>query len=59
MYRLKQKKLLLVLFFKSLCMIADNKKIGKTISGIIVVVYSILLIGNLIFVNVEAYDFQK
>ncbi len=51
--------LLLVLFFKSLCMIADNKKIGKTISGIIVVVYSILLIGNLIFVNVEAYDFQK
>ena len=51
--------LLLVLFFKSLCMIADTKKIGKTISGIIVVVYSILLIGNLIFVNVEAYDFQK
>ena len=51
--------LLLVLFFKSLCMMANNRKIGKIISGIVVAVYSILLIGNLIFVNVGAYDFQN
>ena len=51
--------LLLVLFFKSLCMMANNRKIGKIISGTVVAVYSILLIGNLIFVNVGAYDFQN
>ena len=50
--------LLLVLLFKSLCIIIDKGKIGKIISSTYVAIYSILLIGNLIFVNVGAYDFQ-
>ena len=50
--------LLLVLFFKSLCIMLDSEKNGKIISGTVVAVYSILLIYNLIFVNTGAYDFQ-
>ena len=50
--------LLFVLFFKSLCMLMDTGKIGKIFSEIVVAIYSILLIVNVTFVNVGAYDFQ-
>ena len=50
--------LLLVIFFRSICKIIDTGKIGKVISGLVIATYSILLIGNLIFVNVGAYDFK-
>ena len=51
--------LLLVIFFRSICKIIDTGKIGKVISRLVIATYSILLIFNLIFVNVGAYDFQN
>ena len=49
---------LLILFFKSLCKIIDSIKVGKIVATALVAVYTILLIANLIFVNVGAYDFR-
>ena len=51
--------IILLLFFKSLCVIIDNFKIGKIISITVISLYCIVLIINLLFVNVGAYDFKK
>lgn len=50
--------LLLILFYKSLCLIIDTNKKGKIFSVCFVVAYCIILILNLSFVNVGAYDFK-
>ncbi len=51
--------IILLLFFKSLCTIVDNFKIGKIISIGFTSLYCIILVVNILFVNVGAYDFQK
>ena len=50
--------ILLVLFYKGLCRIIDANKTGKIVATCLVIIYCILLLLNLIFVNVGAYDFQ-
>ena len=50
--------IILLLFFKSLCAIVDNFKIGKIISIGFISVYSIILIINLLLVNVSPNDFK-
>ena len=50
--------ILFILFFRSLCIIMDEGKIGKIISTLIITFYCTLLIFNLAFVKVGAYDFQ-
>ena len=50
--------ILLVLFYKGLCRIIDANKTGKIVATCLVIIYCILLLLNLIFVSVGAYDFQ-
>lgn len=50
--------ILLILFYKSLCLIIDNIKIGKIFSIVFTTLYCIVLILNLVFINVGAYDFK-
>ena len=50
--------ILLILFYKSLCLIIDNIKIGKIFSIVFTILYCIILILNLVFINVGPYDFK-
>ena len=51
--------ILLVLFYRSLCLIAEKGKIGKVISSTLIIAYSAGLMLNLIFVNVSSYAYQE
>ncbi len=51
--------ILFFLLFYSICTIIDINKIGKSIAIIFTILYSMVLIINLLFINVGAYDFKK
>lgn len=50
--------IILLLFFKSLCIIIDKIELGKIISIIFVTSYCLFLILNLLLTNVGPYDFK-
>ncbi len=50
--------ILLILFYKSLCLIIDRLKLGKIFSLIFISLYCIILILNIIFVNIDPNGFK-
>ncbi len=51
--------IVLVLFYKVICRIIDSSSTEKILAVLLVGFYSIMLIINLLFINVGAYDFTN